>query len=211
MKLEELRDSIAQDWGQSNNFAVKKRIALGIIASRATIITRRYDQTKILPESLIETVRCIDLVKVEDSECSSCNGIISIRTKHKVPKPLIFKDNTNFNSVYSSNMSDTFSYVKPHLIQFIKDRHFSANEVFYTYMNNYIYVINANSLKDIGIRYVPENPIDLLNFGRCENSSCINDGQIYIEETFIDGIEALMREKRINIENEETSEVHVNE
>lgn len=199
MELGILRDSIANKWGNANDYALQKRIENSIISARATIIQRRYDSTKIFPVSLIERVTCEDLVIVSAEECAcGCSGQKSLRTERRVPKPLIVKDDSYFNFVGRGTTS--FSYVPFYQVQDIQYRRFSVNQIFYSYLDNYIYIINANSLKEVDLAYVPENLLHFLEFGRCEDSDCINKNKVYIEDTLVEGIEALLETRRPQVE-----------
>lgn len=194
MELGIFRDSIASKWGFANDYALQKRIETSIISARATIIQRRYDSTKIFPISLIQKVTCESLIQVSDSECCACFGKTSLRTSRKVPKPLIVKDDSYFIFVGRGTIS--FSYVPFHQIQDIPYRRFSKNLIFYSYWDDYVYIINSNALKELDLSYVPENLLAILEFGRCADSDCINKNYIYIEDTLVEGIEALLETRK---------------
>lgn len=213
MTLGVLRDMIAHEWGNGNDYTLQKRIEYAIIAARATIIQRRYDSTKIFPQSLIARVKTTRLIQVNETECcKGCSGSLALRTKDKVPKPIIVKDDSYFIYVGSTSQRKAFSYVPFTDVEFIKEREFSSREIFYSYMDNYIYIINANSLKDISIRYVPENPLDLLNFGDCDCDDCPDPDDYYIEESLVEGIQGLLQQRKPQINQEKpNAEIEVNE
>ena len=210
MKLGILRDSICHKWGDTNNYALQKRAENSIIAARATIIQRRYDSTKIFPVSLIERVKCVDLVIVSEDECPcGCNNIKSLRTSNKVPKPLIVKDDSYFNFVGRGYTS--FSYCPFQNVQDIPNRKFSANDIYYTYLDGYIYLINSVQ-KELDLAYVPENLIEFIKFGQAKVSNCIQQDGIYIEDTLIEGIEALLETRKPAIlAGKEDAEVEIND
>lgn len=196
MELAVLRDSIANKWGYGNEYVLQKRIEYSIIAARATIIQRRYDSTKIFPQSLIERVRCVDLIIVDEDECScGCAGGRQkvIRTANKVPKPLIVKDDSYF--MFVGRGTTSFSYVPFHQIEEIPNRRFSDKLVFYSYSNDYIYIIGA-PIKALDLSYVPENLFHFLKFGQCSDSDCIRAEKIHIEDSLIEGIEALLESRK---------------
>lgn len=196
MELGIFRDSVANKWGDGNNYALQKRIEHSIISARATIIQRRYDSTKIFPTALVERVTCEDLIIAPDCTCSTDSGIVFkvVRTSRKVPNPLIIKDDSYF--VFVGRGTKSFSFVPFHQIQDVPYRRFSDRQIFYSYFNDYVYIIGANALKEIDLAYVPENLIRFLKFGKCQDSGCINKDKIYIEDSLVEGIEALLETRK---------------
>ncbi len=208
--LATLRDSKAQEWGDPNNFALRKRIELAIIPARATIIQRRYDQTKVFPQSLIQTVRCKEVIQVDEIECcTGSTGYKTVRTKNKVPRPLIVKDESHFTYIGSSNLFDSFDYVPSSELNGIRHRKFTDRNIFYTYMDNYIYIINAKALKQLAVRAVFENPLAVRDFGECGEDECFLNGDLIIEESLVEGINGLLELRRTKIINPDDSEVEI--
>lgn len=214
MELGIFRDSIASKWGFANEYSLQKRIENSIFSARATIIQRRYDDTKIFPMSLVERTTCEDLIQVSEEECGcgcdSMPGFKIVRTARKVPKPIIVKDDSYF--IFVGRGTKSFSYVPWHQIQDIPSRRFSRNEIFYSYIGGHVYFINSNALKEADFAYVPENLFDFLKFGRCVDSRCIIKDKIYIEDTLVEGIEALLESRKPGITTgKEDSEITLDE
>ena len=164
--LDAFAQAVAIQWGVEGQHESLERIKLFIITGRSTMIQRRYDQTKIFPQSVIMTLQCDDIVKVTDRECEDCFNSkepILWRSKNEIPLPIIVKDDSYFMFVGSGAVS--YSYIKPEEIQDIKYRKFSFNENFYTYMNNHLYF--TKGLNSFTARFVPENPLDILKLGKC--------------------------------------------
>lgn len=212
MKLGELRDSIAHKWGDGNNTSLQNRIKLSIVAARATIIQRRYDSTKLYPQSLIQTAKSINLVRVnaEEFPLGDSNFVVK-RTWIKVPKPLIVKADSYFVFIGTLSLARGFSYVPFEDVQFIKERKFSSRDYYYTYNDDYIYTINWKG-SGIRMRYVPENIVNFKNFATNENEDTIEDEDIELEDSLIEGIESLVEERRFKVETgKEDSEIQINE
>lgn len=209
MTLGELAASKAEQWGLGDDYVTIVRLSKHIIGARATIIQRRYDQTKRFPSSLIMTVRDIDFCQVEKAECICLiDGKKAVRTVNKVPKPLLVKDDTTFTFVGAGNQEESFSYITPEDVQLAQHRRFSSKKIMYTYMNDYIYIINSPAFKEGAMRYVPENPLELLEFGRCDSSDCIEDDDLIIEGSLEDGIDSLLEKKRPQIIKEHEVEIN---
>jgi len=209
--LAKIRDSKASEWGYGNDYAVRKRIEFAIIPARATIIQRRYDQTKIFPESLIQTVRCKDVIQVPEIECcSGSTGYKTVRTKYAVPKPLIVKDDSYFSFVGSSNLFDNFTFVHPSGLKSFRHRKFTDRDIAYTYMDNYLYILNAKSLHSLAFRAVFENPLEARAYGDCEDTCFIGEDLI-IEESLVEGINGLLELRRPKIVTGSETEINVDE
>lgn len=206
-----LRDSKAQEWGDGNNYALQKRIEYAIIAARATIIQRRYDSTGIMPVQYVERAKCKDIIIVDEDECPcGCDGKKSVRSKNKIPKPLVTKD--GLVTYFVGRGFKPFSYVPFHQVHEIKYRPFSSKEIFYTYLDEYLYFINANVLSEFDTAYVPENIVDFLAFGQCTNSACILDGEVVFEDSLVEGINALLEARRPQlVTGKEDTEITLND
>lgn len=208
MKLSELASSVAIEWGLSDNYVTIHRLKLHIIGARATVIQRRYDQSKRFPQSLVMTVRCTDFKQVERTECICIlDGKKAVRTVNKVPKPLLVKDSTTFEFVGSANLQESFTELLPSEIQLAEHRRFSLNVIFYSYFDDYLYILNAPSFKEGGLRYVPENPLELLVFGQCDEHECIDDDDLIIEGSLEENILALLSKRKPMILNDSEIEI----
>lgn len=197
-----LANATALQWGVENDYSSIERIKMFIISGRATMIQRRYDQTKIFPQSIIMTLKCRDIIKVDNEECEDCFNLHDIklwRSKEKIPLPIIVKDDSYF--MFVGKGSRSFSSITPEELQDIKYRKFSSNENFYFYTNGYIYF--SKSLEDFTARFVPENPLDILKLGEC-NCGCVEDGELILESSLVEGIAAFLKDKRPLIMNDKT-------
>lgn len=194
MTLNELTNSYASQWGKENDYITLRRIEKQIISARATVIQRRYDQTKIFPQSVIMTLRCKEVIKVDKEECDCfCEGVTLWRSKQKIPLPIIVKDDSYFMFVGNPQGIISFSSIKAEEVQDIKYRKFSSNQNFYFYTNNYLYF--TNSLNGFTTRFVPENPLDILKLGECD-CGCIEDGEMIIENSLEEPIAIIMANKK---------------
>lgn len=206
MTLDELANSVAIKWNKENDYATVRRIKLHIISARATIIQRRYDQTKIFPQSIIMTLSCEEIIKVSSTECGCFNSCGHIwRSKEQIPLPIIVKDDSYFMFVGDVKGVKSYSSIRPEEVQDIEYRKFSSNENFYFYVNNYLYF--TNSLAGFTARFVPENPLDILKLGHC-TIGCVQDGDLVLEASLEEGILGLLESKRPLI-LEENNEVTI--
>lgn len=179
-----------------------------VIAYDATIRKQLYDKGVNL-SSLEQTIKCVELVKVNSAGCGlGIENDLVLRTKNKIPKPLILKSNNPFKSVYNSVTSRnriTIDYLEPEQLEFIDVRRFTSNNIFHTYENDYIYIVNAlekgYDLDTISVRSLWDNPLDVRTFAKneslkdcckcddCSNeeSSCFEDDD-YIISNLVEGL-----------------------
>jgi hypothetical protein len=209
MTLSELAYSTAYEWKLENDHATISRLKLHIISARATSIQRRADTTKRVPQSLIVSVKCEDLISVGESECCAIGSKKTYRTRHKVPNPIIFKDENNFYFVGSSNQIGPLNELKPSELDQVQDRRFTSNQMYWCYMNKYIYILGANGLKHITIRYIPDNPLLVLEFGDC-SCECLEEGELLIEESLVENIMGLLMARRGEIQRQLAEQVTIN-
>lgn len=209
MTLNELANSQAIQWGLENDFATVERIKLHAISGRATTIQRRYDTTKIFPQSLILTLKCQDVIRVTDDECDCFHGCgFVFRSLNKIPRPLIVKDDSYFIFVGNPKGFISYSYLRPEEVQDIKQRKFSEHQMFYTYTNDYLYFLQMTS--EFLARYVPENPLEVMKIGTCNGGGCLDNGDLELEQSIEEGIWAFLKDKRPIILEEARQEVIIN-
>lgn len=160
-----------------------------IISYDAAIRKQQIDKG-VNSSSLEQTIKCIELIKVNSASCGlGIENDLVLRTRNPVPKPLLLKSKNPFKSVYNSVTSKnriTIDYLDTEQLEFIDVRRFTNANVFYTYENDYIYIINALEkgfdLESISVRSSWDNPLELRTFaknealeGNCKCNDCTNE------------------------------------
>lgn len=209
MKLTELAESIAIKYNR-NDYEFKEMLKSDIISARATIIKREFEKTNIFNSVLIQTLDCVSLIKVNSVQCSvNVNSDTILRSKNKLPKPLLLKDSTLFISVTTPFLNKkriNLTVIKPEEVEFITYRRFTNNECYVTYENDYLYIHNHKDLPFITIRDVFANPLEVKAFKElskedsnckcdtCNESEdlCFEDDDLIIDETLSEGIKSFI-------------------
>lgn len=191
--------------GKESDLLFREITTQQVLSLYAVLLRRQIGKTKIYPPSLIQTVKCVSLKKVPSNLCSDLNNGFVLSTD-ELPRPLNLDKNQPFISV-STSYRDTkrinISYTAPEQLEFLKYKRFTSNLIHYTYENNKISIINNLDLKDISIRNLWDNPLEVVKFskeqavtcGCCESiddedcddnqeSDCYKDGTFYIDNTF---------------------------
>jgi len=160
-----------------------------IISYDAAIRKQQIDKG-VNSSSLEQTIKCIELIKVNSASCGlGIENDLVLRTRNTVPKPLLLKSKNLFKSVYNSVTSKnriTIDYLDTEQLEFIDVRRFTNTNVFYTYENDYIYIINALEkgfdLESVSVRSSWDNPLEVRTFaknevleGNCKCNDCTNE------------------------------------
>lgn len=194
--IQEIAEIKAHDWGFPFNHMLIEKLKMLVLPYMATIIQRRYDQTHKFPTSLIHTIKCVDLVV---DKCSGINGVQLKRTEIQIPSPLITKADSSFIYVGEMNYTKSFSRETPESIFALQYRKFSGKDPYYFYDDKYIWVGNVSHLKHVAIRFVPNNPYEVIKLKNAEATCYTDEGDFDIELSLIDGITSLMEKHRYNI------------
>jgi hypothetical protein len=176
-------DSIAFYAGRINDTILKEAIKISYLNNLAMVLRREYDKTKSFRSSAIYTLKCVELSKVNSTDCCSTDlGCKILKTGIKIPRPIIVKDLPDFNYVGGIDLNNErrIDYILPSEIEWFKYRKYSSKLPYYTYMNDYIYVFNTLTLKKIKVRYSPANPIELFELD-CDASCFDTDEDVVID------------------------------
>lgn len=198
MKLRVFTASIADNVGQPFNDVLQERLTNSILASRVWFLRRDYEKTKMLPESAIFEIRCIELIDVDATECCDSNiklGCTVRRTKYKIPDILYLKDqiSVSFKYVGSPDRSQpSFAYILPEQIPYLTTGKFIKQLPRFTYINGYIYVFNTLA-KEITTRAAFSDLLQLKDFCGANAGGCLFDADnINIEDHYVDLIKQLV-------------------
>lgn len=162
MTLQEFADSIADNEGRDHDYQFKERIKAGAKAVFAMLLRREMDQRGYLPDSLVKSLDCIPVVEESPAVCKAPMACEVRRTKNKIPTPVRTKVASDFFYVGGVSGTTPFNYINPARIPYLRYSRFTAHIPYYTYMNGFIYIINAIP-DSITIRFIPEDIEDLTN------------------------------------------------
>jgi hypothetical protein len=172
-----LAQELAYDFNRALDQEFIARVKLALIGYRATIIKEQYNKTGIFASSLLESF-CVKLVQVSESECCSTGDSKCKvwRSEYKLPDPVRTKDGTNFVFVGNVNATEPYTFIQPEdYINIKKGTRFAKNLKFYTHYNGYIYIFNGGNNQKIRVRYIPDNPEELLDLKSCDGKPCIEE------------------------------------
>lgn len=176
-EIKSLATEIAFDYSRDLDKDFIRRIELGIIGYRATIIRQDYNKSGKFASS-IEEGFCVPMEQVKETDCCG-NGDATCyiwRSEFKIPDPVRTKDGSNFNFVGNTNGSDAYTFIQAEeYVQIKKGTRFAKYLKYYTFYNGYIYTFNTGNNGKTRIRYVPDNPEELLELKSCDGIPCITE------------------------------------
>ena len=167
-----------------------------IISDRATLIRRQFGQTHTFPTSAMISL-CTSLETKSSTECCGIDlGCKVVITVNEIPVPIDVKDDVGFSFVGDLTGMKGFGYLKLDEIPFVKFRKFSRRLVYYTWINKKIIVIGAPALEKLKIRYVPANPLELIDISDCSGKPCFDiEDTMFIEEHWVDALVKMVAPK----------------
>jgi len=198
-------DSRALQLGSPNDYVLKQSLKIDVIAARAKMIRNQFTATKTFPQSAIVALKCLALTKVPSTDCCSVDlGCNILKSTSKIPRPIEVKDTVNFNYVGSVDSKSEWGWIKPEEVRFIKHRKWSSKDIFYTWLNDYIYVFNDLSPKKFTIRYPVADLIEAEALKNCDGEPCISiDYEIEIEDHWINDIDKIILPNYRNVQDQQ--------
>lgn len=167
-----------------------------IITARQALVRQQYEKTGLLPSNSVASF-CQPLENKSSTECCGIElGCELPTTVNQIPVPIELKDEINFLFVGEVTGIKPFTFLKPAEIRFVKYRKFSSNEVYYSWINRKIIIINKPALEKIKLRYLPADPTELININDCDNKPCWDiEDNILIEGHWEDAITKMVLPK----------------
>lgn len=155
-----------------------------IISARQTLIRQQYEKTKTFPTSALVSV-CVELEEKSSTECCGIDlGCKLVISKKEIPLPMDVKDEIIFEFVGDIIGMFPFGYIKPSEVPLIKYRKFSSRLPYYTWINKRLVYFNVPGMEKSRVRYVPANPVELIEFKDCDTDKPCFDPE---DSAFIEG------------------------
>jgi hypothetical protein len=206
MYLNKYVDTLAALAKKPFDYPTKLIIKGFIITARQALVRQQYEKTGLFPSNSTASF-CQPLELKSSSECCgidlSCNLPTTV---NQIPVPIEVKDEVNFLFIGELTGIKPFNYIKPSEIQYVKHRKFSNKEIYYTWINRRIVIINKPSLEKIKLRYIPADPTELSAILDCDNKPCWDlEEDIFIEGHLEDTITKMVIPKLNTLLNTQIS------
>lgn len=174
MTLNQAAERIAFAFNEPLNYVLKQNIKFSIINYRAQFMRRDIAANGMSDEFLQRFF--VDLIKVDKVDnCSFDIGCTILRSKSKVPKPLRQKTDVVFKFV-GTPYGKSFAYSEFEEVQYRAFNKYTSSEILYSYINEYIYIFNANKLKRVSMQYPLADPRQV---NGCSDEICYSDNDTF--------------------------------
>ena len=186
MEIKKVVDGIAGIFEKKYDHVFKQEIRDLVIIARAEAMRQHMDKHNVIPASFVSQINSLKIKKVSASECSLSEDLCTVyRTELKIPKPIRLKNQPiSFTYVGPIDNHYPFGYLPdPSDILFrLKDK-FAKRSQYYTYLNEYIYLLNTEDVDKIKIRG-PFSDLDTIGkLNNCNGNNC--DGLFEIADDIL--------------------------
>ena len=175
MLINEIINSLLLPTGKENDLLAREVSRQQIISLYATLVKREHDKTKIIPQSLIQKIKCVSLNKTSEYACGDLGKGFVLET-NKIPKVISLRNTTPFVSVFidfKNRKRREFGYITPEELQFLEYRPFVENSFLYTYEDDKIIIPQFKyEYQSISIRGLFSNPELAKEFSKEEAVKC---------------------------------------
>lgn len=152
-----------------------------IATVRAMLIRQDQSKGRSLSDNVLQTLPCLDISKVNASECCGINAPCDIyRTNIQIPRPLELYQKDLISRVAGVDITGpSWNQVSLAQVQWAGISKWTKGTVKWFVKDRYIYVLNNPGVKKIAVTGVFEDPMDLTNIPSCSNLSCYSPDNEY--------------------------------
>jgi hypothetical protein len=174
-----------------------KRILYNVNIQRDLWINNEYNKPgRQIDPILIQSLGCVEVITVDEAEC--CDIITDcriLRTKKKIPAPVVFNDGVELRIGPVKLTSISFSLKSVNEISRVFDNKYAGNLMYGFYFNDYIYLVSKspalNMIDTIKVWGVFTDPEEADTFADCDTADCFSyDDQYPIKSKLIPYIKA---------------------
>lgn len=147
---------------QFNNTLIES-IKDSVVDYRAMLIRQDLQRNALSYTDYLQTV-CVEFERVNKSECPElpvCDYVL--KSKETVPRPVRLGNNgrINFKFVGSVDRRKSFTFATGNELRYLSSLPFQRNVIYYTYLNNRLYILNNLKVKRALIELVVADPREI--------------------------------------------------
>lgn len=166
-----------------------------LLTVRTKLISQKVKKKQKISQWNYTTLECVELIKAQAYECPCLPpvGCQILRTKEKLPKPLIDLSKHLIQSVTSVDGSITYSETSFKTKKYQKGRKYTSKKPDYYIHNDYLFITHSSGPKVVTIVGLFENPMEAEKYPSlckdckdCEDCSSPLDKEFKIDSDLVD-------------------------
>lgn len=181
-----------------------------LLTVRSRLITQEMNRRRKISRWNYQTIPCVELIEVPQHECPCIPeiGCKILRSKHKIPKPLVSYSTHFISSVTSIDGSVRYTETTFEAKKYKKGNKYTKGNPDYYIKNGYIYITFRHGPRIIAVTGLFEDPSEVAKFPTyCSedsqevSSDCgsILDGEFPVEADMLDAIVELSINELVNM------------
>lgn len=149
-----------------------------LLSGRNLLLNQQSNKGQIAGEWAIDTLPCIELIKAPIHECPCIpgNGCMILRSKHKIPNPVIGLDKHLIKSITSMDGSIRFDEETFETQKYAIGNKYTSKKPSFFIKNEYLFITVLKQLQGVTGRGLFHDPIEVFNFPSicdpCEECKC---------------------------------------
>lgn len=177
-----------------------------MLSTRSRLITQKANKNQYISQWNYQTIDCIELIIAPQHDCPCIPdiGCNILRTKYKLPKPLLNLNDSLIKSVTS--IDGTINYTKTtwENKKYKKGNKYTSSKPDYFIKNNYLYITDRKASRIVTITGLFDDPIEVSNYKtECNNKishkdlecECILDKEFPIDSDLIEPLIDICKEE----------------
>lgn len=145
-----------------------------LLTTRARLLTQEARKNRKVSEWNYQTLPCIELIEVPRHQCPCVppTGCTILRSKYKLPKPLLGVLEHTIDFVSLIDMSQILNPSTVNKVRMLKGNKYTQKSDIYFILEGYIYVVTGKSFKVIMLSGLFEDPLKVKEFKNYCEESC---------------------------------------
>ncbi len=147
------------------------------MSARSLLLRQRVNKNQKISQWSYQVLPCVELIKapIHECECIPDGGCVILRSKYKLPKPIVSLEKELIKSVTSFDGSITFDIDEFETVKYSAGNKFTSKKPTYYFRNGYLYITTLKILKALTITILANDFLEAYNFPSmcpCDGCDC---------------------------------------
>lgn len=152
----------------------RRQVYNKLVSVRSRLLTQELNKRRKISSWILDTLPCVELVESSPSECECVPkdiGCKLLRSKHKLPKPVVTYTKHYIESVKSVDGSIVYSEKDDRSIKYTKAKKYGADKPCYYFSNGYLYTTHFFGPRVLTVKGIFEDDVEVESFN---SMSCLS-------------------------------------